>query len=173
MILTQASVGLSLTVMLATLVYACQPEVIQDNRGVITGGKAQPASQEDDAKSEDKPAELPKDSSSRAGGTPPPSASFTLAWNVSADPTLLSYKVFIVPPDRNPRFPGKTDVPIQIRNYPIASLSKIGEKYSVTVSTEEIKTALGATALNPAAYCFTVVAVNGVGNSTHSPVICP
>jgi len=174
MMTTKTSVGLSLTIVIATLVFACQSEEIQDNRRVIAGETAKPVTKEDDAKSEDKKVEAPAGNPSAPGGAPPPaSANYTMTWGVSADPAIVSYKVFIVPPDRNPRFPGKTDVPIQIKNYPIAGLQKNGDKYSVVVSNDEIKAALGATVVSPTAYCFSIVAVNGVGNSTYAPVICP
>jgi len=177
MMTTKTSVGLSLTIVIATLVFACQSEEIQDNRRVTAGGTTQPASKEEDAKPEDKKVEVPASKPvppvGAPAGTPPAAASYTMGWTVSADPAIVSYRVFIVPPDRNPRFPGKTDVPIQIKNYPIAGLQKNGDKYSVIVSNDEIKAALGASVVSPAAPCFSIVAVNAVGNSTYSPVICP
>lgn len=175
MIFNRTAVCLSGIVAVSMLIHACQAEVIQDNRSVTTGETAQPAKSEE-AKVDDK-----KPGTTTGNTTPPPAnpgtpaapANFTMSWDASTDPAIVSYKVFIVPPDRNPRFPGKTDVPIQIKNYPLAALQKNGTKYSVAVTGDEIKAALGATVVNPTAYCFTVVAVNGVGNSAHSPVICP
>ncbi len=176
MVFSRASVSLSATVLISVLLHACQAEVIQDNRSVTNGATAQPATKDGDAN-----ADNTGGTQAPTGNTTPPpankpaapaaSANFTMSWDVSTDPAIVAYKVFIVPPDRNPRFPGKTDIPIQIKNYPLAALQKNGTKYSVVVTADEVKTALGAT---PAAtYCFTVVAVNGVGNSPHSPLICP
>ncbi|WP_141733162.1 hypothetical protein [Oligoflexus tunisiensis] len=169
--LTKTAVGLSLTLFMAALVHACQPEGIQDSRGAATGATAPQASKADDAAPEDKKPGAP---ATNTGNTPAaPAANYTMTWDVSADAAIVSYKVFVVPPDRNPRFPGKLDVPVQIKNYPIADLQKNGEKYSVVVSSDEIKAALGSTVTTPISYCFTIVAVNAVGNSSHSPVICP
>jgi hypothetical protein len=176
MVLYRSSVCLSVTVLISILLHACQAEVIQDRRTVTTGETAQPASKDGDAKPDDKNAGAPAGNTTPPAGnagTPSAATKFTMSWDVSADPAIVSYKVFVVPPDRNPRFPGKTDVPIQIKNYPLADLQKNGQKYSVVVSSDEVKAALGATVVSPTAYCFTIVAVNGVGNSTHSPVICP
>ncbi|HET9241071.1 MAG TPA: hypothetical protein VFO10_27650 [Oligoflexus sp.] len=176
MIFNRTAVCLSSIVSASLLIHACQAEVIQDSRSTTNGATAQSASKADDAKTED------KTSGSPTGNTTPPPANngnpaavtnYTMSWDASADAAVVSYKVFVVPPDRNPRFPGKTDVPIQIKNYPLASLQKNGTKYSVAVTSDEVKTALGAMAASTTTYCFTVVAVNGVGNSAHSPVICP
>jgi hypothetical protein len=174
MIFNRTSGYLSVTILISILL-ACQAEVIQDSRSG-TSGTTQPIRKDEEAKAGDKAAEAPADNTKPPAGnagTPAAPANYTMSWDVSADPAIVSYKVFIVPPDRNPRFPGKTDVPIQIKNYPLAALQKNGQKYSVAVSADEIKTALGATVVNPTAYCFTIVAVNGVGNSAHSPVMCP
>lgn len=175
MVFNRTAVSLSVTVLISILIHACQAEVIQDKRTATTGETAQPARKDEEAKAGDKNAGAPAGDTTPPAANPgtPPAASYTMSWDVSTDPAIVSYKVFIVPPDRNPRFPGKTDVPIQIKNYPIAALQKNGQKYSVAVSNDEIKAALGATVVNPAAYCFTIVAVNGVGNSAHSPLICP
>ncbi len=174
---TKTSVGLSLTLVIATLVFACQSEEIQDQRSVAASGTTQPAKKAEDANPEntkvEAPASKPVPPVGAPAGTPPAVASYSMAWTVSADPAIVSYKVFIVPPDRNPRFPGKTDIPVQIKNYPIAGLQKNGDKYSVVVSNDEIKAALGASVVSPASPCFSIVAVNAVGNSTYAPVICP
>jgi type II secretory pathway pseudopilin PulG len=162
MIFNRTAVYLSAAVLAALLIHACQAEVVRDGRSVTAGGTAQPASANEQAKA-----------GTSTPGTPATAASYTMSWDASTDPAIVSYKVFVVPPDRNPRFPGKTDVPIQIKNYPLATLQKNGTKYSVAVTGDEIKAVLGATVVNAAAYCFTVAAVNGVGNSAHSPVICP
>jgi hypothetical protein len=175
MVFNRTAVCLSGTLLISMLIHACQSEVIQDKRSATTGQTAQPATKDNDATADDKNPGAPADSTTPPAGNPgtPPAATFTMSWDVSADPAIVSYKVFIVPPDRNPRFPGKTDVPIEIKNYPLAALQKNGQKYTAVVSNDEIKAALGATVVNPTAYCFTIVAVNGVGNSTHSPLVCP
>ncbi len=173
----QTAAGLSGTLLLSILIHACQAEVIQDSRNLSSGGTAQPVSQEGDAKTtEAKKPDVPvaKTTPPAANpGTPAVASNFTMSWDASTDPAIVSYKVFIVPPDRNSRFPGKTDVPVQIKNYPLAALQKNGLKYSVAVTSDEVKAALGATVPIPTAYCFTVVSVNAVGNSAHSPLICP
>jgi hypothetical protein len=175
MIFNRTAVYLSGTVLISFLIHACQAEVIQDSRST-NGTTSQPARKDAEGNAEEKTAGTPADSTKPPADNPanaPAAANFTMSWDVSTDAAIVSYKVFIVPPDRNPRFPGKTDVPIQIKNYPIASLQKNGTKYSATVTADEIKAALGTTVVAPTAYCFTVVAVNGVGNSAHSPVMCP
>jgi hypothetical protein len=170
MIFNRTVVYLSATVFASLLIHACQAEVVQDSRNVTTSGTAQPAGEDGNAKADTSSNTTPPPAKP---GTPATASSYTMSWDASTNPAIVSYKVFVVPPDRNPRFPGKTDVPIQIKNYPLAALQKNGTKYSVAVTGDEIKGALGATVANAAAYCFTVVAVNGVGNSVHSPVICP
>ncbi|MFY7927381.1 MAG: hypothetical protein ACOVS5_00790 [Oligoflexus sp.] len=169
---------LSGTIALSMLIHACQGEGVKDTRNFGSGAATPSAPKGDDSKPGDSQAGPPADGTIPPAGTPTPGtpaapASFTMSWDVSTDAAIGSYKVFVVPPDRNPRFPGKTDVPIPIKTYPLAMLQRSGQKYSVTVSSDEVKTALGATTVNPNAYCFTIVAVNGVGNSAHSPLICP
>lgn len=176
MIFNRTAVCLSTMVLASVLIHACQAEVVQDSRSSATGSTAQSASKADDAKADDKTSETPTGNTTpppAKPGTPAAVANYTMSWDASTDPAVVSYKVFVVPPDRNPRFPGKTDVPLQIKNYPLAALQKNGTKYTVAVTSDEVKTALGATAPTVTAPCFTVVAVNGVGNSPHSPVICP
>jgi len=171
--MTKTAFGLSFTVCLALLAHACQPEPIQDHRSATTGRTAQPASGADDANSNgnNTNTQVPP-ANTGTTATPAAPANYTMTWDVPADAAIVSYKVFLVPSDQNPRFPGKTDVPIQIKNYPLAELQKNGQKYSVVVSSDQIKTALGTTPA-PATKCFSIVAVNGVGNSSYSPVICP
>jgi hypothetical protein len=167
---TNAFLGLSLAAVIG-LVYACQSEVVKNSRQVSTSQTAQSGNIDgNNANPGENKVETP---GSNAGNNTPAPTNFTMSWDASADAGIVSYKVFVVPPDRNPRFAGKTDVPIQVKNYPIAELQKNGEKYSVVVTSDEVKTALGSTTVSATAYCFTVVAVNGVGNSAHSPVICP
>lgn len=176
MIFNRTAVCLSSIVSASLLIHACQAEVIQDSRSTTTGATAQSASKADDAKADDKTSGTPTGNTTPAPanpGTPAAATNYTMSWDASTDAAIVSYKVFVVPPDRNPRFPGKTDVPIQIKNYPLASLQKNGTKYTVAVTSDEVKTALGAMAATTTSYCFTVVAVNNVGNSAHSPVICP
>jgi hypothetical protein len=177
MIFNRTAVCLSSLLVGSLLIHACQAEVIQDSRSAGAGAAAQSANKADDAKTQDnKTAGTPTDSAKPAPatpGTPAAAANYTMSWDASTDPAIVSYKVFVVPPDRNARFPGKTDVPIQVKNYPLAALQKNGTKYSVAVTSDEVKTALGAMAATTTTPCFTVVAVNGVGNSAHSPLICP
>lgn len=176
MFFNRTAVCLSTTVLASLLIHACQAEVIQDSRTATTGGTVQSASKDEEAKVDDKKPGAPAGDTTpppAKPGTPAAAASYTMSWDASTDAAIVSYKVFVVPPDRNPRFPGKTDVPIQVKNYPLAALQKNGTKYTVAVTADEVKAALGATVVNSTAYCFTVVAVNGVGNSAHSPVICP
>ena len=176
MIFNRTAVCLSATVLASLLIHACQAEVIQDSRSATTIGSAQPANKDGEAKVDTTTPGTPAGNTTpppAKPGTPAAAASYAMSWDASTDPAIVSYKVFVVPPDRNVRFPGKTDVPIQVKNYPLASLQKNGTKYTVAVTGDEVKAALGATAVNTTAYCFTVVAVNGVGNSAHSPVICP
>jgi hypothetical protein len=177
MIFNRTAVCLSATVLASLLIHACQAEVVQDSRSVTTGGTTQSASKDEEAKVDTNTPGTPAGNTTTPPpakpGTPATAASYAMSWDASTDPAIVSYKVFVVPPDRNPRFPGKTDVPIQIKNYPLAALQKNGTKYTVAVTGDEVKAALGATAATTTTYCFTVVAVNGVGNSAHSPVICP
>ncbi|MDQ3234491.1 MAG: hypothetical protein M3Q07_22030, partial [Pseudobdellovibrionaceae bacterium] len=107
MIITKASVGLSITVIIALV--ACQADVVQDSRRVTVGATTQPASKEDDAKPGETKVETPAANTGKPAGNAPAPATYTMTWDVSADPAIVSYKVFVVPPDRNPRFPGKTD----------------------------------------------------------------
>ncbi len=180
MIFNRTAGNLSATLFISILIHACQDDAIQDNRNVKSAVRSAQASEAEadktGAEGEDQQIESPAGPAKPAApkpATPAPPVNFTMSWDASADPAIVSYKVFLVPPDRNPRFPGKTDVPIQIKNYPLAALQKNGAKYSVTVNSDEIKTALGSTPANSAVNCFTVVAVNAVGNSAHSPVFCP
>jgi hypothetical protein len=176
MIFNRTAVCLSSILFGSLLIHACQAEVIQDSRSAGAGAAAQSTNKADDANTDDKTAGTPTGNTKPAPanpGTPAAAANYTMSWDASTDPAIVSYKVFVVPPDRNSRFPGKTDVPIQVKNYPLAALQKNGTKYSVAVTSDEVKTALGAMAATTTTYCFTVVAVNGVGNSAHSPVICP
>lgn len=184
MLFNRTAVFLSATCGVSLLIHACQAEVIQDNRGAVAGGRPQPAAaQAEDATgadsdqdqgadqvTQDTQPEADKDKDKPA---PLPPTVYSMSWDASADPGVVSYKVFLVTPDRNPRFPGKTDVPLPIKNLPLAALQKDGTKYTVKVNSDEVKAALGTTVVNPTAYCFTIVAVNAVGNSAHSPVICP
>lgn len=182
MTMTQVALSLSGIVLASMLIHACQAEVIQDNRGAVSGtAQSQRAeeskSDETNADTEDQKVEVESAQDTKQpepkAETPPSSTKYTMSWDVSADPAVVAYKVFVVPPDRNPRFPGKTDIPVQVKNFPLAALQSNGQKYSIAVTSDEVKTALGSTVVNGAAYCFTVVAVNGVGNSAHSPLICP
>jgi hypothetical protein len=162
--------GLSLSAVIA-LVYACQSEVVKNNRQVSTAQTAQSGNVDSNGTNNNTSEKKTDTPAANTGGNAADPTNFTMSWDVADDPGIVSYKIFVVPPDRNPRFAGKTDVPIQIKNYPVAELQKNGQKYSVVVSSDEVKTALGGTTVST--YCFTVVAVNGVGNSVHSPVICP
>lgn len=175
MIFNRTAVYLSATLLASLLIHACQAEVVQDSR-TTAGSTTQSASKADDATPDEKTPGTPAGNTTPAPtkpATPAAAASYTMSWDAATDPAVVSYKVFVVPPDRNPRFPGKTDVPIQVKNYPLAALQKNGTKYSVAVTSDEVKTALGTIATTTTTYCFTVVAVNAVGNSAHSPVICP
>lgn len=96
---------------------------------------------------------------------------FTLSWDASNDTSITACKVFLVPPGSLRRAPG-SDSPVEVQNFPMADLSPEGSKYSVKVLDATIKAAMGTRNVDPGQYCFTVVAVNNVGNSAHSRNIC-
>ncbi|MFW7378552.1 MAG: hypothetical protein ACOH5I_07095 [Oligoflexus sp.] len=169
---SKTTLSLSFLTIIAVLAYACQPQTPVRERRIISpnqqGAQAGEQGENNGDATQDDEGE---DEEDEAGGTPP--ESYSMSWDMSADPGIISYKVYIVPPDKNARFPGKTDVPVEVVSYSIDELQQDGQKYSVSVDSDLIKAALGTAVVDPAAYCFTITAVNGVGNSSHSPVICP
>lgn len=102
-----------------------------------------------------------------------PGNSFSMSWDMSTDSSIIAYKVFIVPPDQNFRFKGKYDVPIEVKMMPLSGLKTNNGKYEVSVTSSEISSVLGNVTLQSGEYCFSLVAVNNVGNSIHSGVVCP
>lgn len=166
----KTTLSLSLMAAITTLIYACQQEAQVRERRIFSPS---PQGAQTGQETENNESDATQSDATTNPVGQSPRGSYQMSWNISADPEIISYKVYIVPPDRNVRFSGKTDVPIEIMDYAIDELQQNGEKYSVTVGSDLIKAALGTTGLDPAAYCFTVVSVNEVGNSIHSPAICP
>ncbi len=149
--------------------YACQQEVVYEQRANTgaAGNDANTGSENnnDNAATQD-------DDNNNDDGVANAS-SFSMSWDQSTDASILSYKIFFVPPDSNPRYPNASGVPIEIKNYPLADLTPNGGKYTITVTDDEVKAALGTTSVEQNQYCFSLVAVNNIGNSVHSTKICP
>ena len=88
---------------------------------------------------------------------------YVFTWEPSADTNVDSYKVFVVPPEM---------VPLEVKSIPVANVVEDGTNISTSVTPDEVKAALGTATVIPADYCFSIVAVNGVGNSEHSAKVC-
>ena len=147
----------------ALLLYACQPQspTLERRTGAAGASRADTDAGVEDEVEEDNEEE--EDSG----------AAFAMSWDDSGNAAITSYKVFIVPPDSNPRFPNASGVPIEVKSYLLGDLTLENGKYSVAVSQADVKAALGALTVEEDKYCFSLVAVNGVGNSVHSAKVCP
>lgn len=96
---------------------------------------------------------------------------YKLSWDLSEDASIIAYKIFVVPPGSLARAPG-SDGPVEVNMIPVADLIAQDGKYAIEISDSQIMTALGSTDMGPMKPCFTLVAVNNIGNSAHSPRIC-
>ena len=134
------------------LIYACQQQPTYERR-IATGS----ARVDDGDKSEDQTGEE-ETNDEENGEEETPVEGFTMAWDNSGDAAIVSYKVFLVPPDVTAagapsRGQNASGIPIEVKNYPVAGLTDEGGKYSVTVKDEEIKAVLETLVLEQAQYC--------------------
>lgn len=157
---------------LLAIIYACTPQPEMKPRQMSTSRGADDAqgssdnSSEQDDDDDDNDNEDDDDESS--------SGEFSMSWDDSGDANIVSYKIFFIPPDSGTRtYKNASGTPIEIKNYPLASLELEGGKYSVEVEGSDIDAAIGTLQVDEEDYCFSLVAVNAVGNSVHSAKVCP
>lgn len=156
-----------LSFVVAALIHACQqqPQITERQIASSRAETGNPSGDDLSSETGDESGDDTSDSESPKN--------FTLTWDSSADAAILSYKVFVVPPGILTRAPGTFNVPIQVKDVAIGDLETVDNKYNMNLSTDEINTALGAAIVDSKDFCFTIVAVNAIGNSAHSPKICP
>ena len=151
------------------LLIACQDGQVYERRE-IASGSSNSAAPTGDAVDGNGPGEADEEAAEEAAEAP---AAYTMAWDNAADPAIQSYKVFILPPDNGTAtYKNLSGVPIEVKNIPVADLVADGAQQKVSISDAEIKAALGVIEIDPALYCFSLVAVNAVGNSVHTTKSC-
>ncbi|SMF60387.1 hypothetical protein [Pseudobacteriovorax antillogorgiicola] len=158
MTLKHSIVSVSVLLSGVWLLYACQPTPEIKPRRTLASGEAGTENNTGDSSAEG------EDQSAGDGGEEAPAEVFSMSWDNAADPGITAYKLFLIPPG---------ELPLEISSTAIADLVLEGNQYSLSVTDAQIKEALGTTVVDPSAYCFSILAVNGVGNSQHSPKICP
>ena len=94
----------------------------------------------------------------------PETTDFQFSWTDANDANITEYKVFLVAPE---------NVPQEIKRVAMADITTAEGTSTVNITKEEVQTILGDTILAAGETCFTIVAVNGVGNSQHSDKVCP
>ena len=159
---------------------ACQQGIDYESQRSIASGNASGGGNaeqavSDDALSEEEEAEEEEEGEEDAAVVAPDGA-FTMAWTNPANPAIVGYKVFVLPPDNGSvgnNFANLSGVPIEIKNTPVAQLIEEGDVQKVFVTGAEINAGLTGLQIDPAApLCFTLVAVNAVGNSVHTNKSC-
>lgn len=167
--LNKSYISFSALVFSMTLIHACQQGFQYEQRDANTAASAQDSNaNSDDNTSTDTNENAGEDDSSDTT----PVEGFNMSWDESTDASIVSYKVFFLPPDSS-RAPNASGVPIEIANYPIADLDLADGKFSLSLSDADIKSALGTLEVGQDQYCFSLVAVNNIGNSVHSAKVCP